>query len=95
MGLLDRFARPAPATATDPVEDVGKDGSESDPEKAGHGLQVDMAITPHNPHIDPEIEKSVVRKLDWKVTPLVTVLCKYCQELVVRKKMSAKESKYY
>jgi hypothetical protein len=28
-------------------------------------------------HIDPEIERRVVRKLDWNLIPLVMALCKF------------------
>jgi len=47
-----------------------------DPEKNGDGAQYanDISNGHHGLAIDPEIEKQVVRKLDWNLVPLVSSL---------------------
>ena len=69
MGI---FKDPLP-TATDPVEDSG-----SDPEKVPIPVQQEDGSSPPegiHQHVNPEIEKRVVRKLDMRFTLLVGFLC--------------------
>lgn len=69
-----QFAPPAISPArnttreTPAILDIEKDGSAELKESTEH-----TAV-----HINPEIEKRVVRKLDLHVTPLVTFLCRCC-----------------
>lgn len=52
--------------------------SSSDPEKTTKHVQVES--TPSGPRaqgIDPAVERRVVRKLDWRVPPLVAFLCEF------------------
>lgn len=37
----------------------------------------DDELAGHLPHADPELEKRVVRKLDWNFIPLLMGLCEY------------------
>lgn len=77
MGFLDRFARDAPPTTTDYVED-GTGTVSRELEKGPDGAKVEPATGPHHHHVYPEAEKRVVRKLDWRVPPLVSALCTLC-----------------
>ena len=74
MGLLSKFERQPPATTTDYVEEAVA-SSPVDVEKAHVEMQDEGNAVVHHHHIDPEAEKRVVRKLDWRVTPLVSALC--------------------
>ena len=74
MGLLSRFEREPPATTTDYVEEVVP-SPPLDVEKARGETQDEGNPAGHHHHFDPEAEKRVVRKLDWRVTPLVSALC--------------------
>ena len=68
MGLF----KDPPPTATDPIEDNG-----SDPEKAPIPAEQGSTSSPgaaHH-HVNPEVEKRVVRKLDLRFTTLVGFLC--------------------
>ncbi|MCJ1316452.1 hypothetical protein MMC15_001773 [Xylographa vitiligo] len=73
MGLLSKFERQPPATTTDYVEEAVA-SSPVDVEKAHVEMQDEGNAVVHHHHIDPEAEKRVVRKLDWRVTPLVSAL---------------------
>lgn len=75
MGLFTKFARDPPPTTTDSVEEQTGRHFESDAEKVIEGSQVENGVQPHNHHVHPEIERAVVRKLDWRVIPLVLALC--------------------
>jgi hypothetical protein len=75
MGILGRKA-PPPTTV-----DLGDAKPPSiqpsgDPEKSDKEVQLEndtIGARAHN--IDPELERRVVRKLDWHVPPLVAFLC--------------------
>ena len=71
MGL---FSKP-PATVTDPVEDSDSSPTRIDSEKAAIDLQEDINAQPVHHHVHPEAERALVRKLDWRVPPLVAALC--------------------
>ena len=64
MGILSRKAPPPTAV------DLG------DPEKSDKEVQLEKnTVGAHARRIDPELERRVVRKLDWHVPPLVAFLC--------------------
>lgn len=67
MGLWTKVERPAPPTTTDYVE------AGEDVEKSGQSLDSRGDGQPH--HVHPEIEKNLVRKMDFRIVPLVTALC--------------------
>jgi len=76
MGFLSKRERIAPAITTDNIEDAPAITS-IDAEK-GHGALHESAAAPVSSHrVDPEIEKAVVRKLDWRVPPLLGALCMF------------------
>jgi hypothetical protein len=76
MGILGRKA-PLP-TAVGPADANNPSTQPSgDTEKATKDLQLeDTTIGAHTHHIDPGLERQVVRKLDRHVPPLVASLCK-------------------
>jgi hypothetical protein len=75
MGILSRKA-PLP-TAIDTGDDKNSPAPLSgDPEKTNDDAQLENStIGAHDHNIDSELEKRVVRKLDWHVPPLVAFLC--------------------
>ncbi|MCJ1399258.1 hypothetical protein MMC11_002460 [Xylographa trunciseda] len=73
MGLLSKFERDPPATTTDYVDEAVP-SPPVDVEKARGEVQEEGSALAHHHHVDPEAEKRVVRKLDWRVTPLVSAL---------------------
>ena len=76
MGVFSRFTRFPPATATDPVVGTSTTESPIDEEKAvERSLGEHTEVQPNSAHIEPEIEKRVVRKLDIHAMPLIAVLC--------------------
>lgn len=84
MGLLDRKD---PPQITDNGSAVIPSVPPADPEKPSieDHLEGSRDGTPHN-YIDPDVERRVVRKLDWHVCALVTGLCKsdHCSEPSLR-----------
>ena len=74
MGILGRFERSAPPTATDFVEPNGNVPG-TDAEKATTGIQEDVNAPTPQQHVLPDAERAVVRKLDWRIPPLLAVLC--------------------
>ena len=78
MGLLGKFNRVHPPTLTDYVEkSEGSplEASQDDPEKTGIFMKDNADTGEHHHHIHPDAERAVVRKLDWRVPPLVGALC--------------------
>ncbi|MCJ1474138.1 hypothetical protein MMC13_002796 [Lambiella insularis] len=73
MGLLSKLEHVPPPTTTDSVEEAAPSPA-NDEEKGHTGLLVAENILQQHHHADPEAEKRVVRKLDFRVTPLVTAL---------------------
>ncbi|KAL8707525.1 MAG: hypothetical protein Q9220_007467 [cf. Caloplaca sp. 1 TL-2023] len=71
MKLFEKAARPAPPTATDHVT---KGSSSEDLEKPAHGFGVEVNGGQELHHVHPEVEKRVIRKLDFRVVPLVSAL---------------------
>ncbi len=88
MGFLTKFARDPPATTTDYVQD-GNETALRDIEKSTAGTEVKTATLPHHHHVDPEAEKRVVRKLDWRVPTLVSALCTFCCNFQITLTVSA------
>ena len=75
MGIFSRKA--PPPTAVD-LGNANNPSTQStgDPEKADKDVQLeDTPAEAHARSIDPELERRVVRKLDWHVPPLVAFLC--------------------
>ena len=72
MGFLDRFTKAPPPTVTNSVEDAA-----SDPEKAPIPTEQEdvSSPVPARHRVSPEVEKRVVRKLDFRFTSLVGFLC--------------------
>jgi hypothetical protein len=66
MGFLNKEVEPTP---TDIVE-----GNAAVQEK---NMSSELEMAHPHPQIDPEVEKRVVRKLDWRVPPLVATLCRF------------------
>ena len=74
MGFLSRFVHAPPPTATDFVEE-DKDKPQIDAEKTGlHEELLDSTTHTHQRHVVPEIERRVIRKMDFRIVPLVTAL---------------------
>jgi hypothetical protein len=72
MGFLSRKAPPPTALGLGDVKPSQAQLS-GDPEK---DVQFeDTTVGAQARHIDPELERRVVRKLDWHVPPLVAFLC--------------------
>ncbi|MCJ1297972.1 hypothetical protein MMC08_000761 [Hypocenomyce scalaris] len=73
MRLFSKLGRDPPPTTTDNVEEQNG-GRLSDTEKGVEGAQVEDTAQPHRHHVHPDAERAVVRKLDWRVPPLVMSL---------------------
>jgi len=76
MSFSSKREGTAPATATDYIEDAPT-AIAIDEEKGHSELDEDTAVPVTSHHVDPAIEKAVVRKLDWRVPPLLGSLCMY------------------
>jgi hypothetical protein len=72
MGIFSK--KVPPPTSTDLVEEDAAMHEKNMPS------QLENAHP--QPHIDPEMEKRVVRKLDWRVPPLVATLCEELDALI-------------
>ena len=85
MGLWKKVERSAPPTTTDYVEGDDEKSSSADVEKYGQSSDMkEDGPQPH--HVHPDIEKRVVRKLDYRVVPLVSALCLFSTIHFVLKK---------
>ena len=76
MGFLSKFKKNEPSMAEYPA--AVSTAAPNDPEKAEamaieNGNQSPVPASP--PHIDPELEKKVLRKLDKRLVSLAFVLC--------------------
>lgn len=78
MGLLGRLGRDPPPTTTDYVEGDGHI-SPIDVEKVDAGARENGVGEELHAHIHLEAERAVVRKMDLRVVPLVSVLCMTCE----------------
>ena len=73
MGFFSKVGKPAPSTANDPAAlDIA---THSDPEKQVVGEIEAGNDSPIVPHVTPDMEKAVVRKMDKRLVPLVMGLC--------------------
>ena len=70
MGVFDKLKKDPPPTATDVVEDEKEIGLAKTTER----VDEETASPLHQHHVHPEIEKRVIRKMDFHVVPLVTAL---------------------
>ena len=74
MGVFGRFEHPTPLTATDVVES-DENVSGIDAEKATTGIREDANVPVRRHHSHPDAERAVVRKMDWRIPPLLGFLC--------------------
>lgn len=77
---LGNFFKKKPVTADTSVAQESKAPSE-EMEKGGPAELQEGNGVAHHVHIDPEIEKRVVRKMDRTVIPIVMALC--MSELII------------
>jgi hypothetical protein len=74
IGKYFKRGEPSPVQSTELAPVVSALG---DVEKAHHASHVEGDHHGHQqPHVDPDIEKRVVRKMDRNIIPLVMSLCK-------------------
>ena len=71
MRLLSRFEKQPPPTATDLLADE-KAAPLDDIEKKAN--EIDTGAASNERHVVPHIERRVVRKMDFRIVPLVTAL---------------------
>lgn len=77
MGFLSR-QDPVPTAVDQSDASTPSAQPSSDPEKTTKHVQVESAASgPRAQGIDPAVERRVVRKLDWRVPPLVAFLCEF------------------
>lgn len=74
MGWWSKIECSVPPTITYYVEGEQKTSSNEDVEKNGQSLHRKGEVQEHH-HVHPDIERRVVRKLDFRVVSLVTALC--------------------
>ena len=71
MGLFPRSdSPPQDAIESAPASDPERQAT---PPKEAEAPEVQLAVV----NIDPEVEKRLVRKLDWNVVTLVAFLCNF------------------
>ncbi|KAI4173323.1 MAG: hypothetical protein LQ343_003034 [Gyalolechia ehrenbergii] len=71
MDLWKKIERPAPPTTTDYVEDEKPGSSVADVEQNSQSLGIGINSDGQQPHhVHPDIEKRVVRKLDYRISLL-------------------------
>lgn len=74
MGILGKYQRAPPPTSTDPVKDQTT-SLPLDLEKSHvQGNEVESAVQSDERHVLPNSERKVVRKMDFRIVPLVTAL---------------------
>ncbi|KAL9029938.1 MAG: hypothetical protein Q9196_001886 [Gyalolechia fulgens] len=73
MGLWKKMERPRPPTTTDFVEGEKPGSSIVDVEQSNQSLDINSDRQQPR-HVHPDIEKRVIRKLDYRVMPLVSAL---------------------
>lgn len=71
---MGRFFKSSEPTPTDAVTNDAVNSTGGDLEKAGETLHEEGGDGQPQQHIDPEMEKKVVRKLDRHIVPLVMAL---------------------
>ena len=75
MGLFRKLTRVPPPTATDVVQDESQIPSAVDLEKHRNDLStIETMPQTQNEAVLPAVEKRVVRKMDFRIVPLVTAL---------------------
>lgn len=74
MGLLEKYRRAPPTTSIDPVK--GQNNALPLDLEKNHvqGSEIESTTPSHEHHVLPSIEKKVVRKMDFRIVPLVTAL---------------------
>ena len=78
MGILGKIGHDEPPTVTD--YPGHHDISTIDAEKAEAGVLEDGVV--HEHHVNTEAERAVVRKMDMRVVPLVSLLCMECHRFL-------------
>lgn len=74
MAFLGKLQRVPPPTSTDLVKDEVT-SSPLDLEKSNvRGSEVETTVQSHVHHVLPHTERKVVRKMDFRIVPLVTAL---------------------
>lgn len=74
MAFLAKYLRAPPPTSTVPVKDQAT-SLPLDLEKSHHqDKEIEYATQSHDQHVLPDTERKVVRKMDFRVVPLVTAL---------------------
>lgn len=76
MDFSSKRESTAPDTVTDYIEDAPT-AIAIDEEKGHSEPHEDTAAPVASHHVDPAIEKAVVRKLDWRLPPLLGALCMF------------------
>ena len=75
MGFFNKVSRVPPPTTTDLVQDEkAPSPSPLDLEKKADEVEAATYQSPNHHHVLPHIEKRVVRKMDFRIVPLVTAL---------------------
>lgn len=74
MGFMSRFKVAPPPTATDPVEDEQATPSPDLEKSSLRHDEAGQSHQSHNPHVYPDIEKRVIRKMDLRIVALVSAL---------------------
>lgn len=74
MGFLSKFSRTPPSTATDFAADEKALPAPGFNKEGAHGEEFESSTETHQRHVEPGIERRVVRKMDMRIVPLVTAL---------------------
>lgn len=77
--LLHQFNHPTKLSMeflTKGEEPTPTDQVEGDAAVREKDMSSELEMAQPHPQVDPEIEKRVVRKLDWRVPPIVATLCR-------------------
>ena len=82
MAFLRDLARPEPPTAVIGLESKSDPSPITEVDDKKTGLNMDLESNSiRTYHIDPELERKVIRKMDLRVVPLVSALCASCLHL--------------
>ena len=74
MAFFRKFQTALPPTSTDAVTDPTT-SPVLDPEKSEvQGKEIEAIVQAREHHVHPEMERKVVRKMDFRIIPLVTAL---------------------
>ena len=71
---MNKFQHVPPPTSTDPVIDQTTSPALDLEKIHARGIEVDSTSQSHEPHVLPDTERKVVRRMDFRIVPLVTAL---------------------